>query len=390
MQRLTGTIQNYAWGDRRFIAELQSRPVTGDPEAELWLGTHPSAPSILDDGRSLADAIASDPLAALGVETAERFGELPFLAKVLAAAQPLSIQGHPSAQQARTGFDRENRQGIALDSPTRTYRDPNHKPELICALTPFQAKCGFRPLAATRELFALLDGSGLDEVGERLAGPGTEAEILATTLAWLVQSPASQGADLAAAAVAAAESAPRGGQFDAALDWTAQIAALHPGDVGVVVALLLNHVSLEPNQAVFLGAGNLHAYLEGAGIELMANSDNVVRGGLTPKHIDINELLSVVDCTPIDPLVQQANGAAHTFNSPVSEFSLSRLEIDGESGFSVSGPEIVIATQGHIKIVQGQTAATLGPGESAWVPASGGDCSASGSGILFRATVGHL
>ncbi|MEM7285632.1 MAG: mannose-6-phosphate isomerase, class I [Actinomycetota bacterium] len=392
MERLVATTQHYDWGDERFIAELQRRAASGLPEAELWMGAHPTAPAVLaGTGRSLDDVIAADPHVTLGDAVSRRFSGLPFLAKVLAADRPLSIQAHPSLAQARAGWERENRAGVPLDSPDRTYRDPNHKPELICALTPFEAKCGFRSLDATRELFDTLGGSGLAPVRERLAVDGPAASVFADTLAWLLRGRADRGPALAEAAVQAAADAPAGGPYGAELRWTAEIAQLHPGDVGVVVALLLNHVVLEPGQAVFLGAGNLHAYLRGAGIELMANSDNVVRGGLTSKHIDIEELLDVVDCTPIVPPVQQAVGCLHTFDAPVPEFSLTRVTVADDVRLNVQGPEILVVTEGIVEFVtQAGQQVAVEAGEPVWVPASDGCYLARGGGVFYRAAAGRL
>ena len=389
VDRLAATTQHYDWGDERFIAELQRRPASGEPEAELWMGAHPKAPAhVADTAESLAAVIESDPTTALGAAAAERFGQLPFLAKVLAADQPLSIQAHPSLAQAAAGFERENGAGIPLDSPVRTYRDPNHKPELICALTPFEAKCGFRPLDATRELFDSLGGDALAPVRERLGADGREADVLADVLAWLLRS--SDGETLARSVVEAA-AASSGGPYERELQWTAEIARLHPGDVGVVVALLLNHVVLEPGQAVFLGAGNLHAYLRGAGIELMANSDNVVRGGLTSKHIDVEELLHVVDCTPIDPPVQTATGCIHTFDSPVPEFSLTRVVVSDDVRLRVQGPEILVVTEGIVEFVtQAGHELAVQAGEPVWVPASDGCYLARGGGVFYRSAIGRI
>ena len=391
MEHLTATTQHYDWGDRHFIAELQGRAASGRPEAELWMGAHPKAPSVLSDGVTTLDArIASDPVAALGDTTAERFGALPFLMKVLAADQPLSIQAHPSAAQAAAGWERENAAGIALDSPHRVYRDASHKPELICALTPFEAKCGFRSLDATRQLFADLGGAALAELRQRLDADGAPADVLADVLAWLLRARDHDGPDLAEAAVVGAHARTPGGPFEQDLRWTAEIARIHPGDVGVVVALLLNHLVLRPGQAVFLGAGNLHAYLRGAGIEIMANSDNVVRGGLTTKHIDVEELLTVVDCSPVAPPVQEASGCMHTFDTPVPEFSLTRVVVDDDVRLRVRGPEILVVTEGIVEFVS-QDGADLaaGPGQPVWVPASDGCYVARGGGVFHRAAVGR-
>lgn len=390
VDRLAATTQHYDWGDERFIAELQRRAPSGRPEAELWMGAHPKAPAqVVDTGESLETVIDADLDGALGSAAAERFGGLPFLAKVLAADQPLSIQAHPSLAQAVAGFDRENAAGIPLDSPVRTYRDANHKPELICALTPFEAKCGFRSLDATRDLFDQLGGDALAPVRERLGAEGRAGDVLADVLAWLLRS--TDGATLADAAVRAADAAPSGGPHGRDLRWTGEIARIHPGDVGVVVALLLNHVVLEPGQAVFLGAGNLHAYLRGAGIELMANSDNVVRGGLTSKHVDVEELLDVVDCTPIDPPVQTAVGCLHTFDSPVPEFSLTRVVVSDDVRLRVQGPEILVVTEGIVEFVtQAGEELAVEAGEPVWVPASDGCYLARGGGVFYRSAVGRL
>ena len=392
VERLVATTQHYDWGDDRFIAELQRRSASGAPEAELWMGAHPKAPAMTaGSGTALDVLIDADPQAALGDAVANRFAGLPFLAKVLAAHQPLSIQAHPSATQAAAGFERENEAGLALDSPLRTYRDPNHKPELICALTPFEAKCGFRSLDATRDLFDALGGDALAPVRDRLAAPGSASAVLADLLAWLLRSHDGLGVDLAAAAVEAATSATAGGPYERDLQWTGEMARFHPGDVGVVVALLLNHVVLEPGQAVFLGAGNLHAYLRGAGIELMANSDNVVRGGLTSKHVDVEELIDVVDCTPIDPPVQDATGCIHTFDSPVPEFALTRVLVADDLRLRVRGPEILIVTEGIVEFVtQAGDELAVEAGEPVWVPASDGCYLARGGGVFYRATVGRL
>lgn len=392
VERLIATTQHYDWGDPDYIARLQRRRSPGVPEAELWMGAHASAPaSLATDGTPLDVLVAADPVAALGDAVAARFTGLPFLAKVLAADRPLSIQAHPSAAQAAAGFERENAQGLALDSPERIYRDPNHKPELICALTSFEAKCGFRSLAATRELFASLGGAGLAPVRERLDAGGTDAEVLAEVLAWLLRSRHDVGPDLAAAAVAAAASAPGGGPYASDLRWTGEIARFHPGDVGVVVALLLNHVVLAPGQAVFLGAGNLHAYLRGAGIELMANSDNVVRGGLTSKVVDVEELIAVVDCTPIDPPIQTASGCIHTFDAPVPEFSLTRVVVADDIRLRVRGPEILVVTEGIVEFVtQAGQELAVEAGEPVWVPATDGCYLARGGGVFYRAGVGRI
>jgi mannose-6-phosphate isomerase len=421
MDRLDGKVQRYAWGDHRLIAQMQGRPPTGEPEAELWLGAHPVAPSTLTgSGRSLTDAVTADPGAMLGPGVEERFGQLPFLLKVLAAAKPLSIQAHPSRAQAEAGFAREAAAGIAWDSPTRTYRDPNHKPELICALTRFEAKCGFRPLDATQSLFGALartasgsrgagDGgslseacSGLADLANLLRAGLDPAGTLRQALRWLLQRPPVEAADLVAQTVAAARqlAETRDGPgldtvaaFGPELAWTAELEHAYPGDVGVVVALLLNHVVLEPGQAMFLAAGNLHSYLRGGGVELMANSDNVVRGGLTPKHVDVEELAAIVDTTPGPPPVQTAAGACHRFESPVPDFSLTRLVGPVVERFEPTSAEIVLVTDGEITIERDREATPVGRGQSVLISWSDGPyrlAGASGATTAWRATAGDL
>jgi len=396
VDKLQCRVQAYAWGNPTAIPELLGAEPTGEPQAELWMGAHPKAPSTLaSSGMRLDEYIAADPIGTLGPDTAERFGQLPFLFKVLAAAKPLSIQAHPSLAQAQAGFARENDAGVALDAFTRTFRDGNHKPEMICALTPFVGRCGFRALDATQSLFSDLakaqpDAPLLAEVGDRLAADGAEGDVLADVLAWLLRLPARETAYLVAATVAAARQLldHGGSPWAAELAWCEPMNVEFPGDRGVVVALLLNHVVLDPGQAFFLEAGNLHAYLDGVGVELMANSDNVVRGGLTPKNIDIEELLAVVDCTPIDPPVQSPTGPNHTFDAAVPEFALTRVELtpDGVKA-SVVGPEIVIATDGAAAIETNTERIAIARGEVVFVAASDGDYTLSGEGVAFRAAV---
>ncbi|MDH3679801.1 MAG: mannose-6-phosphate isomerase, class I [Acidimicrobiia bacterium] len=403
MDKLVGEVQHYAWGDRRHIAELQGRTPGPEPEAELWFGAHPVAPSLIGADRSLLDAVDEQPAALLGPTVYARFGQFPFLLKILAAAEPLSIQVHPSLAQARAGYHREDAEGIPRDSPSRTYRDDNHKPELICALTEFEAKCGFRPLPATRLLIgALADGGGrgLLELSRRLGDGSGPSTSLLDALAWLLRIGPTDASSVASEAVAAAERLLARGldpaltPFERDLRWTAELNRYHPGDAGVVVALLLNHVVLQPGEAVFLGAGNLHSYLRGVGVELMANSDNVIRGGLTVKHVDVDELLTVVDLGTGPAPIQTPVGCHHRFQSPTPEFSLTRA-VGAEPGrFEPSGPEIVLVTEGAV-VLEGP--GTAGPlrlraGEAALVAFVDGPYHfrPEGSATFWRATVGDL
>ena len=346
MQHLDGIVQHYAWGSPSAIPDLLGVATDGQPWAELWLGAHPSAPSRLPDGRALDAAIAADPTGWLGDAVIARFGpRLPYLLKVLAAGQPLSLQAHPTEAQAAAGFARENDLGIPLDAPQRIYKDPHHKPELICALTPFHALCGFRPLDATVELLRALaarGARGLAPFADLLgASGGDAAHGLGYTVGSLLTMPGGDRRHLVETTAAACDG------FDGperlSTRWMVRLAAQYPGDIGAVVALLLNCVELAPGEAIALGAGNLHAYLQGTGIEIMANSDNVLRGGLTPKHVDVAELLRVLDFTPLaDPVVRA--GADGAFPPVADEFALTRTR--GGAPRALHGPEIALCTRG--------------------------------------------
>lgn len=391
MHLLDCPVQTYAWGDTQAIPELLGREPTGEPVAELWMGAHRLAPSIAN-GTPLNELIRNDPESMLGPEVASDFGELPFLAKILAAAKPLSIQAHPTLEQARAGFGRENEAGIERGARERVYSDPNHKPELVCALSVFDAKCGFRMIDQTRELFDELGGDELSPLREMLSSPKPAAEVLATTLTWLLELSSESANSLCQALVAQSVAGHwTGAWFGPDLRWTPEIAQQYPGDIGSVVALLLNHVTLLPGQALFLGAGNLHSYLKGVAVEIMANSNNVVRGGLTPKHIDIPELLAVVDTTPIEVPIQDAGPGSHSFDAPVADFGLTRIVLGDSREVVPAGPEIVFATEGNPVLTSVGTAQeiTLSKGTVVFVPASEGAYRVSGLGVAWRATAGN-
>jgi mannose-6-phosphate isomerase len=377
--RIAGAPQHYAWGDPAFLPTLLGRAPTGQPVAELWYGAHPQAPSPLVDGAgTLLDLVVHRDMAAPA-----------FLLKLLAAVVPLSIQVHPSAAQAAAGFARENEQGLPLDAPERTYRDPNPKPELLVALTPFVAACGFRSLDRTRELFAELGHVDLGELRRRLDAEGTDRDVLHDVVGWLLRRPPDEARLLAASTVVAAGAAGTGssGSFELEREWVLRTHRAFPGDIGVVVALLLNHVELAPGDGLFLDAGNLHAYLNGAGVEIMASSDNVVRGGLTAKHIDIDELLRIVDCTPIDPVIQPAEPGVTRYRAPTPWFALERHERGGAPlDLVADGTEIVLATEGSFATGAGEL--TPGMGLAIRNDADMAE-SISGDGVLWRAMSAH-
>jgi mannose-6-phosphate isomerase len=391
---LENTIQPYAWGSRTAIAELRGDPIpSAGPQAELWMGAHPLAPSrIVRGGRpsSLADVVARGPEAELGARAVAQHGpQLPFLLKVLAADQPLSLQAHPDERQAREGFDREEAAGIPRHSVRRSYRDPSPKPELLCALTPFEALCGFRPAA---EVAAILDALGAPElapVQERLSSAGG-AEPLRQAFTFLSDLPRDRAGQLTAAIGAAAARA-GAGPFEDVFAWIGRLAALYPGDPGVVIALLLRLVRLTPGEALFLPAGSLHTYLRGVGVEIMASSDNVLRGGLTPKHVDVPELLRTLrfEDGPV-PVVRPRRGSPgeRIYPTPARQFELSRIE-PPEGGFEtlVWGPEILLCTEGEIRAADTAGVLALRRGASAFVPASTGGYRLEGPGVAFRAAL---
>lgn len=366
-ERLQGVIRSYAWGSRTALARWQGRSApTPEPEAELWIGAHPLAPAQLADGGSLIDWIQAAPEQALGAGPLERFGpQLPFLLKWIAVEQPLSLQAHPDAEQARAGFERENAAGLAPDSPLRNYRDPNPKPELLCAQGPFEALCGFRPAQAIR---ADLEALGLAP-GEPLLRTLCERGHADFFRDWMQCEPARRAA-LLARLVAAARS------DDAPQRWLRRLAQLHPGDPGLLAPLLLNFVRLEAGEAIFLRPGELHAYLHGVAVEVMACSDNVLRGGLTPKHVDVAELLAVLRCEAAPPRRSEALRDAEgvlAYVCGAAEFELSRIELaPGECWQAPArrSAEVLLCSAGAARIAEsGRPDLDVPCGAAAIVPA---------------------
>ena len=390
---LDNPIQNYAWGSRTSLSTLLGHPPSTQPEAELWIGAHPKAPSRLSDGRSLLTAIGVDPLGMLGGDVNSRFGpQLPFLLKVLAVEAPLSLQAHPNLEQAARGFAREEAAGVPRDGATRTYRDPNHKPELLCALTPFEALSGFRPASEAAELFEEL---GVEHLAEALRGGGPAA--LQNVFSELMTLPPGERQRLSNDVRQRCEQAARGSsRFAPSLGWAARLSAAYPGDIGAVASLLLQYINLQPLEAIFLEAGRLHAYLSGTGVEIMANSDNVLRGGLTPKHVDVAELLGVLrfDAPPLGPTPTHALRSGEiVYETSAREFCLSRLELlpDRRATIEVDGPEILLCVDGQAAIELGGRAAaprTLRRGQACFLSASISSYVLGGNGRVFRAKVG--
>ncbi|MGC4944485.1 mannose-6-phosphate isomerase, class I [Kribbella sp. DT2] len=454
--RLSNTVRDYAWGSPTAIPALLGVSPDGSPQAELWMGAHESAPSVLPSGESLYDLVSASPSEVLGAETAERFdGRFPFLAKILAAAQPLSIQAHPSPEQAVDGYRRDEEAGIPRDAGDRNYKDSWPKPEILIALEPFDALVGFRPLDRTVALLEALDAAALEGLTASLRdgklreaftefmssdrdairplvaalgaacdryvadarvgaadadAPGADADARVVDVDARVGDVDARVADADVdarvaevdARVAAADDAPGAsgdtapaparapaGEFLVEAETLARLAVDFPDDPGVLAALLLNRVRLERFESVYLPAGNVHAYLRGTGFEVMANSDNVLRGGLTSKHVDVPELVSVIDFEPLaDPLLRGVSVApgvtAYETGSPY--FAVRRVDLAGDAVVvPAEGARIVAVVDGEVTVGAEGTDETeaLAGGQSAFLRGPEGPCNLRGSGTAF-------
>ncbi|RZU62094.1 mannose-6-phosphate isomerase, class I [Zhihengliuella halotolerans] len=392
MYHLENTVRDYAWGSTDLIASLLGRAPSGGPEAELWIGAHPGAPSLVlgptaeqhDGAVRLDEVIAADPVAHLGDEAGARYGRLPFLAKVLAAAAPLSLQVHPTLERARAGFAAQQAAGLAAEHPDSNYKDDNHKPEMLLALTEFTALCGFREPRVAAGLFAQLADSGAlsesareaaEQIGA-LLGAGDLPGAFTALLGGRTREVSPPVLDLVAQAPAAVERLRAdGARIDPGLAELDALNGHYPGDPGVLISLLLNHVTLSPGQAIALPAGNVHAYLRGLGIEVMASSDNVLRGGLTPKHVDVGELLATVDFRPLPvPFVEpnETEFGQRIYRPGFEEFELQVLEVRAGSDVPVDqrGPAVVLVTSGALVLDAPTGDVLVSRGESVFLPAT--------------------
>ena len=387
MERLTGVIQPYAWGSRTAIPELLGTEPTGEPQAELWLGAHPLAPSIVD-GEPLDKVVAYDPVGVVGRAAVGAFGpRLPFLLKIIAAEQPLSLQAHPSREQAETGYAREQAAGVPRDAPHRTYRDGWPKPELLCALAETEALCGFGEPHETHQMFQRL---GVHDA-LTLVAPLADADLSAPDRLRAVFSRLLRlGPDertVISEIVQAAEAMQ--GADDLARFWrtACELNTYYPGDPGVLAALLMNRITLQPGDALFMPSGNLHAYLSGGGIEIMANSDNVMRGGLTPKYVNVDELLAILDFTPglrslITP-IEESRGVWR-YPTPAPEFALWRLEPHGEPVAvpAAGSGRVLLVTDGELTAMSATAELDLVRGQAALLTA-GEEARLTGRGTAF-------
>ncbi|USX50975.1 mannose-6-phosphate isomerase, class I [Lentzea sp. HUAS12] len=403
MDLLHNAVRPYAWGSRTAIAELLGKEVPAPhPEAELWMGAHPGDPSrvVGADGveRSLLDLLTENPDGQLGQRVAQRWGSrLPFLIKVLAAEEALSLQAHPSAAQAAEGFAAEEKRLVPLDSPIRNYKDPAAKPELVCALTEFHALAGFRDPARTVALLRSLDAPALAPYTEMLVAQPDSSGLRALFTMLITLPQTSLSVLLPQVLDACVLHVKEHGEFDLECRTILELGESYPGDAGVLAALLLNRIVLQPGEAIHLPAGNLHAYLRGTGIEILANSDNVLRCGLTPKHVDVPELLRVLDftCGDMEVLLgEEVQPGVRVYRTPAPEFELSRLDLTGETRVDHEGPQIMICTAGAVVLTNARgEELRLARGESVWLPASDPAVLIRPDGVdsaeLFRATAGN-
>lgn len=364
---LSTVIRPYDWGSPTALPELLGAEPTGRPQAELWAGAHPAAPSSVG-ATPLNVLIGRDPAGMLGAPSVARFGPtLPYLLKVLAVEKPLSLQVHPTMAQAKAGFAAEEARGIPIDDRTRTYKDPFHKPEMVCALTDFHGLCGFRDPGETA---ALLEDLAVPELRPWITALRTDPApaALRTVLTQMLD-------ESSRPILAAVEPALTGVYAD--------IARVHPGDPGILAALLLNHVELRPGEALFLAAGVPHSYLGGLAIEVMANSDNVLRCGLTGKHMDVPELMRVVEFAPAAPA--RVEPAGNRYSTSAEEFTLIRHDLGDDPEELPAGlPQTVLCLEGEARLGP----LTLARGEAAFIPAGAPVTTLTGKGALYRVLPG--
>jgi mannose-6-phosphate isomerase len=393
---LRNTIQEYGWGSRTAIAELLGQPAPTDtPQAELWMGTHLKAVSRVwckGHWRSLLEVVQENPAEVLGTDVAQRFSDnLPFLFKVLAADRPLSIQAHPNRDQARQGYARENEAGLPLDSPRRNYRDGNHKPEIICALTPFWALNGFCRIEEILRRFGKIRVPSLaGEIDTLRRWPNRQGlRNFFSDLMTLAREQQERALDEALTSIEL-----HTGE-EPVFGWILKLNREYPGDIGVLSTILLNLVRLEPGQAMYLPAGELHAYLGGVGMELMANSDNVLRGGLTPKHVDINELVAILSFAGKDVEVLTPTrlvSGEEVYETHAEEFVLSVISVGENSPFtsdSCRSVEIMICTNGEARVTDLSISevTSVNKGTSIVIPAALEQYRIEGNATLYKATV---
>ena len=395
MRRLEPARQRYAWGSTSAIPALLGRADDGAPWAEAWYGSHPAGPARVAEGGVLSELIDAEPARLLGEDIIWRFGRrLPFLLKLIAPEQPLSLQVHPSQARAAEGYALEDEAGIALDHPCRNYKDTNHKPEMVLALTRFQAVAGFRAPRRAVEVLAGLDSPLARRMRRTLRLNPTRYGIrqVFSDVVSAATRPSPQEIDALVTEIAA--------RFEAGTSPSLRVdsnvvkmAGTFPGDPGIAAALLLNPVTLQPGEALFVPAGSVHAYISGLGVEVMASSDNVLRAGLSAKHIDVPEMLACVDyvaAPPVRPAPEYLSRATRAYYAPVDDFELMVTTVvaaDGRLPVPGRGPRILLAVEGAMTLVTQADSQTLAQGEAVFVGADERSLSVEGEGTLVQADV---
>ncbi|MDO5495031.1 MAG: mannose-6-phosphate isomerase, class I [bacterium] len=394
MYRIIGAERHYEWGSPHAIPTLLGTEPTGEPLAELWFGAHPTAPAVLElDGgatTTVAEFLEADPTAVLGEDVVARFGgKLPFLLKLIAPARALSLQVHPDLERAAARFAEEEEQGIPLDSPLRNYQDANHKPEMLYALTRFEAMAGFRAPRRAAELLGDLGTDVSNSLHRRLRAQPDANGVADAFSSLLLERPSPEQVEELAAAcaarLAAGSSSPRVDRI------VIRLQEQYPGDPGVVAPLLLNPVTLQPGEALFIPAGSVHAYLSGLGVEVMASSDNVLRAGLTTKHIDVPEMLACVDYVAAPPIriaPERISPATEVFYAPVDDFELGITRLTpalGETLIPGRSARVILCVEGAVTLRSGGREARLTPGQAVFLRADDAPPTACGHGTLAQA-----
>ncbi len=393
---LENTIQEYAWGSHTAIPELLGNDSPANtPQAELWMGAHPKAPSMVKCNgkwRSLLELIDKNSRNILGEKVAQKFkNRIPYLFKVLAAAKPLSIQAHPSLGQASEGFRRENRLGIPLDAPNRNYKDDNHKPECICALTDFWALNGFRKISDMIRLFDKICPPGLKKDFDLFCQQPNSRGLKEFFKAMMIMDHTTQKQIINDAVKNADRLKDQNNEYQ----WMIDLNKEYPWDIGVLSPIILNLICLEPSQAMFLPAGTLHAYLDGVGIELMANSDNVLRGGLTPKHVDVKELLNILNFEESDINIlkmEKINPCEHRYETHAEEFALSVITVKTDMAYVSPDKrcvEILLCTDGNAVVTDltGNYNIAVRKGLSILIPGVVEKYRIRGNAVFYKAAV---
>ncbi len=394
MHRLSPSIQHYTWGSTTAIPELRGVPASGEPVAELWYGAHQRASATLEVSTgdvALRDYIQREGAHVLGADLAGRFGlELPFLLKLIAPAAPLSLQVHPSSEQAALGWLREERAGLDIDAPSRSFRDHNHKPEMVYALSSFEAVSGFRTPRRALEILDGLHAPLVEKTIERLRH-GASSQGMRSAFEYVLLGARDRAHDVGMVVEQIRDRLRRGDSPSEHTDAIAlRIADHYPDDRGILASLLLNPVTLSAGEAMYVPAGCVHAYLSGLAVEVMASSDNVVRAGMTPKHVDARTLLDIIDVRPAPPIrlaPERSRPGVEVFYAPVEDFEMAVITVAGNAiELGGSGPRVVLAIEGKTAIVQSGKRLVLTSTEAVFV-SDRENVSVSGHGRVVRASV---